>query len=151
VQSILEHLGFKQYEISNFALEGKECRHNQNYWDCGEYYGFGLSSHSYLDEIRAENVSSLDDYLRFPIQNHVAFKDELGKNEKITEKIMLSLRTTNGLNLKELKDMGHDIFKEKESIIKALEKNNMIKVENGFLKIEKDKFVVSNQIILELI
>ena len=151
VQNALENLGFCQYEISNFALKGKECKHNQNYWDCGQYYGFGLSSHSYLDDIRAENRSFLDDYLRFPIQNLVAFKEELGKNEKITEKIMLSLRTTNGLNLKELKDMGHDILKEKEAIIKRLEKNNMIKVENGFLKIEKDKFVVSNQIILELI
>ena len=151
VQNTLENIGFCQYEISNFALKGKVCQHNQNYWDCGEYYGFGLSSHSYLDEIRAENVSSLDDYLRFPIQNLVAFKENLGKNEKITEKIMLSLRTVKGLNLQELENMGHDILKEKESIIKALEENNMIKVENGFLKIEKDKFVVSNQIILELI
>lgn len=151
VQNTLENLEFCQYEISNFALKGKECKHNQNYWDCGEYYGFGLSSHSYLDDIRAENTSFLDDYLNLPIKNLVAFKEELGKNEKITEKIMLSLRTVKGLNLKELENMGHDILKEKESIIKALGKNNMIKVENGFLKIEKDKFVVSNQIILELI
>lgn len=151
VQKVLENLGFKQYEISNFALSGFECKHNQNYWNTGEYYGFGLSSHSYLNGIRAENISNLTDYLNLPLEVLVAEKETIGKEEKITEKIMLSLRTTKGLNLEELKQMGFDILKEKKVAIQNLLHNNMIVLENHYLKILKNKFIVSNQIILELI
>lgn len=151
VQQALEDFGFCQYEISNFALNVQACLHNENYWNSGEYYGFGLSAHSYLNGVRSENTSSLQKYLSLPVQNLAIFKETLGCEEKITEKIMLSLRTVRGLNLKELKELGQDILKEKEFAVKKLIKNNMIEIENGYLKIVKDKFVVSNQIILELI
>ena len=44
--------GFNHYEISNYSKIGYSSRHNTNYWKCGEYYGFGLSAHGYLDKIR---------------------------------------------------------------------------------------------------
>ena len=42
----LEHHGYKQYEISNFAKPGYEGRHNLIYWDCGDYLGLGPAAHS---------------------------------------------------------------------------------------------------------
>lgn len=45
---MLDSLGYKQYEISNFAKQGYESRHNTNYWRCGEYIGIGPSAHSFL-------------------------------------------------------------------------------------------------------
>jgi hypothetical protein len=44
----LEKYGFKQYEISNFARPGFECRHNLIYWNIGKYIGIGAGAHSYL-------------------------------------------------------------------------------------------------------
>lgn len=151
VQKTLESFGFLQYEISNFALNAKQCWHNENYWACGEYYGFGLSAHSYINDVRAENTADLSEYLSLPILNLAKHKETLTNKEKITEIIMLSLRTTKGLSIKGLKDIGHDILKEKKSVIENLIKNKMVEMQNGNLKILKPCFVVSNQIILKLI
>ncbi|NLV35773.1 MAG: radical SAM family heme chaperone HemW, partial [Clostridiaceae bacterium] len=53
---MLSDKGFHQYEISNFARPGYECRHNLVYWKAQEYAGFGAGSHSYLDGYRFSNV-----------------------------------------------------------------------------------------------
>jgi oxygen-independent coproporphyrinogen-3 oxidase len=59
----LESFGFAQYEISNFALPGRESRHNRKYWDCAPYLGFGVDAHSYQDNERRGNVDDLDEYI----------------------------------------------------------------------------------------
>ena len=48
----LESNGFRQYEISNFSLPGRECRHNLKYWRCQEYLGYGPGAHSYSKDAR---------------------------------------------------------------------------------------------------
>ncbi|MFQ5561056.1 MAG: radical SAM family heme chaperone HemW, partial [Nitrospinota bacterium] len=52
---VLKKNGYNHYEISNFSLPGKECIHNMNYWDNGEYAGFGAGAFSFLNTIRREN------------------------------------------------------------------------------------------------
>jgi oxygen-independent coproporphyrinogen-3 oxidase len=56
--------GFRQYEISNFAVPGYECRHNLIYWKAAEYAGFGAGSHSYLDSVRFNNTAGIEDYIK---------------------------------------------------------------------------------------
>ena len=56
VKNTLEQNGYKHYEISNFAKEGKESKHNINCWEQKEYIGLGVASHSYLDGIRYANT-----------------------------------------------------------------------------------------------
>ncbi len=56
--------GYRHYEISNFALPGYECRHNLIYWKAREYAGFGAGAHSYLDSVRFNNVSDVDEYIK---------------------------------------------------------------------------------------
>ena len=63
----LEQRGYHRYEISNFAQDGFECRHNRNYWDNGEYLGFGIAAHAAVRQgrwTRFANVDSLDEYYR---------------------------------------------------------------------------------------
>lgn len=60
---MLSDKGFHQYEISNFARPGYECRHNLVYWKAQEYAGFGAGSHSYLDGYRFSNVSGIESYI----------------------------------------------------------------------------------------
>ena len=59
----LESFGYAQYEISNFALPGRESRHNRKYWDCEPYLGFGVDAHSYDASERRGNVDDLDEYI----------------------------------------------------------------------------------------
>ena len=63
---MLEGRGFIHYEISNFCLPGRECRHNLNYWRGGEYLGLGPAAASHLGGRRWKNRADLPAYLRDP-------------------------------------------------------------------------------------
>jgi oxygen-independent coproporphyrinogen-3 oxidase len=62
---LLKKLGFERYEVSNFAKPGFESKHNKNYWDMGEYVGFGLAAHSFYNNQRLANTEKLKDYINF--------------------------------------------------------------------------------------
>ncbi len=89
--STLAQRGFIHYEISNFCLPGRECRHNVNYWRGGEYLGLGPGAASHMGGRRWRNRADLTAYLRGP---GAAVEDEerLGEEEKAAEEAMLRLR-----------------------------------------------------------
>ena len=63
VKDTLELNGYKHYEISNFAKEGKESKHNINCWLQKEYIGIGVSAHSYINGIRYANCETIEEYI----------------------------------------------------------------------------------------
>ena len=63
VKDTLELNGYKHYEISNFAKEGKESKHNLNCWLQKEYIGIGLGAHSYINGIRYANCETIEEYV----------------------------------------------------------------------------------------
>jgi oxygen-independent coproporphyrinogen III oxidase len=92
-QTLAEH-GFQQYEISNFAREGYECRHNIGCWTRAPYLGFGSAAHSFFDECRIMNPSNLDAYLA----GEQPKTEQISKEEARFESMMLGLRMTRGVN-----------------------------------------------------
>ena len=60
---ILESQGYGQYEISNWAHPGHQCRHNLQYWKGGAYLGFGAGAHGYADGHRYSNVMAIREYI----------------------------------------------------------------------------------------
>lgn len=62
--SMLERRGYMQYEISNFAKEGKASRHNLRYWNCEEYLGFGPAAHSFFNNSRYSFVRNIERYIK---------------------------------------------------------------------------------------
>jgi len=99
----MQDAGFVQYEVSNFALPGEECRHNQVYWRQEPSLGFGLSAASYVDGVRWTNTGSMQRYLATaPTERG----PERGTEERLDaltacgESIMLALRTSDGVDLK---------------------------------------------------
>ncbi len=97
----LEAAGLRQYEISNFAREGEECRHNLRYWTRGEYRGFGLAAHSFLGERRFANTRNIREYIADP-EHARTFEEDLGEDERRRETLFLSLRQTSGINYDQL-------------------------------------------------
>jgi oxygen-independent coproporphyrinogen III oxidase len=91
-QMLAEH-GFRQYEISNFAREGCECRHNVGCWTRVPYLGFGCAPHSFFDDCRIMNPANLDAYLA----GEEAKTEPLSKEEARFESLMLGLRMTRGV------------------------------------------------------
>lgn len=153
VFQLLKEFDYERYEVSNFALNGFQCRHNLTYWNCLEYYGFGLNAHSFIDGKRYSNTTVLSEYLAKPFNiKKIRINEEvLTKSQKIEEYIMLSLRTKYGLSLEKLKQLGCDILTEKKQEINQLLKNNIISVKDEHICICEDYFGVMNQIILRLI
>lgn len=62
-EKLLVAAGYHRYEISNYALPGRECRHNRVYWKRGNYVGFGLGAASMVENVRFENTRKMQEYL----------------------------------------------------------------------------------------
>lgn len=62
-EKLLAATGYHRYEISNYALPGRECRHNLVYWKRGNYVGFGLGAASMVENVRFENIREMQEYL----------------------------------------------------------------------------------------
>lgn len=102
VNDVLESAGFYRYEVSNFAQKGFESRHNLNYWDNAEYYGFGAAAHGYVDGVRYSNFSTLEEYMEKP---HIhEYSTTLTDQEKLEEEIFLGFRKRSGINVEEINE-----------------------------------------------
>ena len=95
INKLLKEHDYIHYEISNYAKEGYESRHNQVYWNNEHYYGFGLGASGYIDNIRYDNTRSLNKYLsgKFMLNSHTLDLEETLENEFI-----LGFRKTKGIN-----------------------------------------------------
>lgn len=91
--------GLVNYEISNWALPGHDCRHNQVYWSQGNYEGFGCAAHSHRDGRRYWNVRTPDRYISCVASGDtVEASDELLDDvTRAREALELSLRTSHGV------------------------------------------------------
>lgn len=99
----LESRGYRRYEISNFALEGFACRHNLNYWQNGEYLGFGAAAHSAVrlrDWTRYANVDSIPEYIRLVNRGRRPMREtiRLFPADEMFESVMLGLRLVDGVD-----------------------------------------------------
>jgi oxygen-independent coproporphyrinogen-3 oxidase len=128
--------GLPQYEISNFARPGRECRHNLAYWTGGDYLAFGPAAVGTIGEWRYKNEPDLLSYVRALSQNQLppADVEELTPGKRLIETIMLSLRLTRGLAHGSLKaKYGYDLLSERRDLIGALERDGDVIVDNGCL------------------
>lgn len=91
-RDILRAHGFHQYEISNFALPGEECRHNANCWRREDYLGFGCAAHSLWRNTRRANPAELAAYLR----GDAPETEQISPDDAMFESLMLGLRLTQG-------------------------------------------------------
>ena len=142
---MLDSLGYKQYEISNFAKHVYESRHNTNYWRCGEYIGIGPSAHSFFEGKRFFYSRSMDDFNN----NKLSFEGTGGDEEEF---IMLSLRLKSGLNYSEFEEkFGYTLPSYIIKKAKEYEKYGYTNVTDKSISFTPKGFLVSNSIISELI
>lgn len=118
-EKILKKSGLEQYEISNYAKKGKECKHNIKYWECEEYIGLGCAAHSYYKGARYRNTSNLCEYIAS--KGRKEDYTPLDREAMIEERIMLGLRMNRGVDIKRFeKDFGVDFLKEYGDKLKKL-------------------------------
>ena len=145
--SYLKRRGFNHYEVSNFAKNKAESKHNLVYWNNEQYYGFGPGASGYLDTIRYDNTRSLTSYIK---GNYILNKDILGPKEIMDYEVILGLRKTKGINIKEFYDKYHVNIQSKYPIEELLENEDLI-YKDGNIFINPDKLYIMNEVLLKLI
>ena len=138
-KNILSKHGYNQYEISNYAKNGKECFHNKVYWKCNEYLGLGVSASSFVDEKRFKNIDNIKDYIE-KIDNNKDVIEDIHINDikdDMEEFMFMGLRMMEGINIQEFKERFR---KDVWDIYNDAIKNN---VKKGLLVIDSEKLYLS--------
>ncbi len=145
----LSENGYKQYEISNFAKEGRMSRHNLKYWSMEEYIGIGLSAHSFLGNTRFSNTADISGYVRHDFGRE---KTVLGKNDLMSEFAFLGLRKTEGFSKKDFYDrFGQEVCDIFKAPLDKFIKTGFLIDENGKIRLSHEGISVSNQIMCEFL
>jgi len=146
---LLKEKGFERYEISNFAREGFESRHNLNYWRRGEYIGAGVSASSFMKGKRFTNTFDLDEYMKCIISGFypAVTCEEVGESDAKFEFIMLALRTKYGASLSEYEKAFGSVLEEDFPV--ALEKSGRYLERDGDkIKIKDEYLYVQNSVLM---
>ena len=151
----LAQAGYHHYEISNFALPGHEAVHNSAYWRHVPYVGLGPGAHSYLrtpaqpesanvSYLRMWNKPDLKGYIADPcgIQEHEVLDDE----QLVLEKVMLALRTSEGISEKYLYEHC-----DNPAVKRAFAAGDLEHTASGNVRIPENRFFVSDSIISEIV
>jgi oxygen-independent coproporphyrinogen-3 oxidase len=151
-RSVLGGRGFTHYEISNFCLPGRECRHNLNYWRGGEYLGLGPGAASHLDAKRWKNRADLSAYVRDPC-GIVEDVEELGPKEKAGEEAMLRLRLlVEGLAVDEMvRRFDEDGTRELFSRLGSLVAEGLLTYDGTRYRLAGSRVLVSNPILARVL
>lgn len=141
----LKEYGYHQYEISNFAKDGFECRHNLKYWNDEDYLGIGPSAHSFIDGKRFYYPPSIDTFM-----NETYVKDGEGGSEE--EYIMLRLRLAKGINNDEYKKrFGHKIPEKYFRNARKFIDTDYVVIDDNSIRFTTKGFIVSNALITEIL
>lgn len=136
---ILKGYGYHRYEISNYALEGYECRHNKGCWKRKDYAGFGIGAASLIDNVRYSNIRDINSYMsRLETVRKERIKENiqrLSTEEQMEEFMFLGLRLTSGISFHEFeKIFGKTIEEIYPGVTGELEKQGLLvceRDENG--------------------
>ena len=95
--------GYEHYELSNFARPSFRSRHNSSYWADVPYVGLGTAAHSYDGRCRQWNPDDLSIYIKGVESGNLPIEqDQLDDDSRYNDRVMLSLRTCEGIDLNRL-------------------------------------------------
>ena len=150
---ILDENGYKHYEISNFSIDGKQCKHNLVYWKRGNYIGLGLGASSMIENVRFKNTVSLEEYMELFSISDIDEKFEkkykesleeyeiLSKKSIIEEYMILRLRLLEGVDLEHF----YNTFNIRLFEIPGYKKHTLEMLENKLLKLENNRLFLTER------
>ncbi len=152
VEYLAQH-GFDRYEISNFAKKGFRSLHNAAYWNRKPYRGFGLGACSFNGTQRFQNSKNLGKYIQ-NIENNqsvVDMSETLSDSQIMLEKLMLGLRQTDGVVVKEyLKTLSLDKQNKFFENVGLLESAQLLSYRNGNIQLTPQGYALENEVTLKL-
>ena len=146
---ILKKYGYKKYEISNFSMPERESRHNLKYWRGNEYLGFGVAAHSFFGGLRFGNSRDLDAFLRG--EDIVCERSDETAVDELTDFVMLSLRLSEGMSLKEFEEKAKNGIRAVLPQLDSLMSGGFMRIKDGRLSFTDKGFFVSNTILSDIL
>lgn len=147
IENTLEKNNYIHYEISNYAKDGYQSKHNLVYWNNEEYYGFGLSSTSYINNERITNTRNLRNYLNGEYSGTVIYE---GKNIRMENEVMLGFRKLDGIDLEVFKNKFNVSLEDIYNVKDLIDDGYLVK-ENNHIRIKKENMYISNEIIVRVL
>lgn len=144
----LAEAGYRQYEISNFALPGRESRHNLKYWRLAEYAGFGAGAHSDLGGQRYSYLRDVTGYTNGVLHGGALLEEQetISLTERASEYLMLGLRTTQGVSAPEYRRY-RGRFEPIEAKLREFAAHGWAVQDGERWRLTPEGFLVSNQLI----
>lgn len=146
--------GFQQYEISNFAQPGYECRHNLNYWHNEEYHACGAGSVSYMDGVRERRVNDPLKYCEAVEQSGdlIEEREELSTRDSFKETVVMGLRLVAGISERRLqRRYGLSFAKVYGDKIDGLVNRGLVSYDESWLILTEVGRRFANQVMAELV
>ena len=151
---ILREYGFEQYEISNYAKKGRECRHNVGYWIRQDYLGFGLGASSLYGKERFANTQDMKKYLENSRTPEKIREKEppLTREDEMAEFMFLGLRMTRGISKAEFeRQFGSEIDAIYGDVLRKYKSMGLLLEENGRIFLSRDGIHVSNSVMADFL
>lgn len=141
--------GYRQYEISNYALPGHESRHNSAYWDGTPYLGLGPAAHSY-DGLRTRRANPADirRYLKHNFTTPFYNEETLTDSELAEEYLLTRLRTARGIDLADFRQRFPSL--PADLLTRPLPTPGLVAIENNRLHLTRAGIMTSDAVILAL-
>jgi|WetSurMetagenome_2_1015567.scaffolds.fasta_scaffold00031_66 oxygen-independent coproporphyrinogen III oxidase len=148
-KDLLAKHGYEHYEISNFALDGRRCSHNVNYWNRGVYLGLGAGSSSFTDECRSSNIADVERYISGIESGVLPDREEIGMNseDRLKETIFLGLRKTEGFDINLIPPDSLDRMKE---ALRDMTQQGLVVITDNHLMPTRKGLLLCNEIIVRL-
>lgn len=157
IVSRLADAGIHQYEVSNYAKPGHEAVHNSAYWSHQNYLGLGPAAHSLwweADRAQAQrwrNESDLKSYINDPINQKVEI-ETLNLTSLAEERLMLGLRTKQGVSFSELQSRYQYLLSEKQrDYLNKRQVDGFVMHNEDSIALTPDGLKIADSIILDLI
>ena len=143
----LREAGYRRYEVSNFARNGQESKHNLTYWHDDEYYAIGLGAASYVSGVRGENTRNLSKYLRGEWR---AKEEKVTREDELKEFFLTNFRLEEGFEESRFEErFGFPFFSRYIDAYTKLSGNGLLTRENGHIRPTDRGMMILDTLLME--
>jgi len=149
----LAAIGLEQYEISNFARQGYESKHNMAYWLTRSYYGIGAGAHGYIDQERYENIGPIRPYMKATQEGlPILQKTSVSRDEQIEEMLFLGLRLNKGISFEKFHSMwGLSLHQRYGDEIEQLVQQGLLEADHEGIRLTRSGRLLSNEVFMRFL
>lgn len=154
VAKVLGEYDYHQYEISNYAKENRECRHNEGYWQRKDYLGLGLGAASLTGNVRFTNTTDMQEYLEKSGTPELMRKDRefLTQEDEMAEFMFLGLRMTDGVSKTEFQEyFGTAVEKIYGEVLDKYKRQGMLVEKDDRIFLSRTGIHVSNAVMADFL